>query len=238
MMKKNKRKEKICLFFASDYHFEMISLPYINENLKKNKNVKSIIHVGSRKDKIKNPNCKINDIDLFIIVEKQNENQIRKVKKINNIEFDFNYISIDGSYQFIENKTYFFLKIKDGNIIYDENNIGKEILSLCEKKYDEGPDKLSFENKKFKVDELISEISRLKKKEDYEKFEYECLIYMYLHKIIKTYYLINDIWLPKDKKLIKSLKEQDIKLYELVINVKNENKYEKILEVIKYALVI
>ena len=61
---------------------------------------------------------------------------------------------------------------------------------------------------------------------------------MYLHKIIKTYYLINDIWLPKDKKLFKSLKEQDIKLYELVINVKNENKYEKILEVIKYALVI
>lgn len=208
------------------------------ENLKKDENVKSIIHVGSSKDKIKNPNCKINDIDLFIIVEKQNENQIRKVKKINNIEFDFNYISIDGSYQFIENKIYFFLKIKDGNIIYDENNIGKEILSLCEKKYDEGPDKLSFENKKFKVDELISEISRLKNKEDYEEFEYEFLIYMYLHKIIKTYYLINDIWLPKDKKLFKSLKEQDIKLYELVINVKNENKYEKILEVIKYALVI
>lgn len=208
------------------------------ENLKKDENVKSIIHVGSSKDKIKNPNCKINDIDLFIIVEKQNENQIRKVKKINNIEFDFNYISIDGSYQFIENKIYFFLKIKDGNIIYDENNIGKEILSLCEKKYDEGPDKLSFENKKFKVDELISEISRLKNKENYEEFEYEFLIYMYLHKIIKTYYLINDIWLPKDKKLFKSLKEQDIKLYELVINVKNENKYEKILEVIKYALVI
>lgn len=39
MMKKNKREEKLCLFFASDYHFEMISLPYINENLKKNKDV-------------------------------------------------------------------------------------------------------------------------------------------------------------------------------------------------------
>lgn len=39
MMKENKREEKICLFFASDYHFEMISLPYINESLKKNKDV-------------------------------------------------------------------------------------------------------------------------------------------------------------------------------------------------------
>ena len=39
MMKENKREEKICLFFTSDYHFEMISLPYINESLKKNKDV-------------------------------------------------------------------------------------------------------------------------------------------------------------------------------------------------------
>ena len=39
MIKENKREEKLCLFFASDYHFEMISLPYINESLKENKNV-------------------------------------------------------------------------------------------------------------------------------------------------------------------------------------------------------
>ena len=39
MTKENKREEKLCLFFASDYHFEMISLPYINESLKKNKDV-------------------------------------------------------------------------------------------------------------------------------------------------------------------------------------------------------
>ena len=39
MTKENKREEKLCLFFASDYHFEMISLPYINEKIKKNKDV-------------------------------------------------------------------------------------------------------------------------------------------------------------------------------------------------------
>ena len=39
MMKENKREKRLCLFFASDYHFEMISLPYINESLKKNENV-------------------------------------------------------------------------------------------------------------------------------------------------------------------------------------------------------
>ena len=39
MLKKDKTKEKNCLFFASDYHFEMISLPYINKSIKKIKEV-------------------------------------------------------------------------------------------------------------------------------------------------------------------------------------------------------
>ena len=58
---------------------------------------------------------------------------------------------------------------------------------------------------------------------------------MYLSKIKKTYYLVNDLWIPQDKKLIRSLKNQDIKLYKLVSNVKNDNKYEKILKVTEYA---
>ena len=65
------------------------------KNLKKNKNIKSIIHVGSSKNKITKNNCKVNDIDLFIIVENQNIDQIRKIETINNVEFDFNYISIE-----------------------------------------------------------------------------------------------------------------------------------------------
>lgn len=32
-------QESSCAFYASDYHLEMIILPYINENLKENKNV-------------------------------------------------------------------------------------------------------------------------------------------------------------------------------------------------------
>ncbi len=39
MNKNQKTKEKICTFFASDYHFEMISLPYIDKNLEENKEI-------------------------------------------------------------------------------------------------------------------------------------------------------------------------------------------------------
>ena len=39
MSKEKNTREKICAFYASDYHFEMISLPYINEKLEKNEEV-------------------------------------------------------------------------------------------------------------------------------------------------------------------------------------------------------
>lgn len=39
MNKNQETKEKICTFFASDYHFEMISLPYINQTIQENKEV-------------------------------------------------------------------------------------------------------------------------------------------------------------------------------------------------------
>lgn len=39
MSKNQETKEKICTFYASDYHFEMISLPYIDKKLEENKEI-------------------------------------------------------------------------------------------------------------------------------------------------------------------------------------------------------
>ena len=216
------------------------------ETLKKDKNTKSIILVGSSKDKLEkykklendyrlpdsvetednNINLTINDIDLFIIVENQEEDQIRQIKNIDNIEFDMNFISIKGCQNFIESKTYFFLKIKDGKLLYDVDNLGKEIMKLCEEKYKEGPDKISLSDKKFQAEQLISDISRLEKIDDYDDFEYEFLIYMYLSKVIKLFYIINDNWVPKDKKLLKSLKKDEPYLYELASQVQGHSCFE------------
>ncbi len=39
-MNKNKdTKEKLCAFYASDYHFEMMSLPYIDEKMKEQEEI-------------------------------------------------------------------------------------------------------------------------------------------------------------------------------------------------------
>ena len=39
MSKNLKTKEKTCAIYASDYHFEMISLPYIEKNIEENKEI-------------------------------------------------------------------------------------------------------------------------------------------------------------------------------------------------------
>lgn len=39
MNKNQKTKEKMCTFYVSDYHFEMISLPYINKSIEENKEI-------------------------------------------------------------------------------------------------------------------------------------------------------------------------------------------------------
>ena len=79
-MKKN-TKEKICAFYASDYHFEMVSLPYINKRMEKNDEIiiltendleqtmKILLErtnlKGDKKEKILSINWKNNDLEKF-----------------------------------------------------------------------------------------------------------------------------------------------------------------------------
>ena len=86
MIEEQKTKEKICAFYASDYHFEMITLPYICENIKQNKKIivltennleetmkKVISRMNLKKDKI-------TDI-LKIDWKTNNLEKIEKIKK-------------------------------------------------------------------------------------------------------------------------------------------------------------
>ena len=83
-------KEKICTFYTSDYHFEMISLPYINKkieenneviiltenNLEKtiNKLVSNINLNNDKKEKILNINWKKDDLNKFKLINKNTKN--------------------------------------------------------------------------------------------------------------------------------------------------------------------
>ena len=63
----NITKEKNCAFYASDYHFEMISLPYISRSMDQNKEIIILTE---------------NDLDdtVKILMSKMNLNEEKKKK--------------------------------------------------------------------------------------------------------------------------------------------------------------
>lgn len=201
--------------------------------IKKDENTLGIVLVGSSKDVDFEKDIEINDIDLFIFTREQQEDQIRINKVISSIEFDLNYISKDGCNNFINNKEYFFLKINDGKIIYDTCDYAKDILKKCKKAYEKGPDKLSEEVKQDKMLEIKSEIKKLNSKDGFEDFEYNFFVNIVLRDLIRMYYIKNDKWVPKDKKLLKSIKKDDEKIYYILKN-KSFDKYEMLVNIYKY----
>ena len=205
------------------------------ELINSNDNVNSILLVGSSK----NINFEldynfINDIDIFIIV-KEGPYQERIIKERNGIEFDINYFSIKGVYKFIEEKEYFFLKeMKDAKVIYNKDKNLNNIISLCRVEYDKGPKLLSEDEKKFIKIETLSKLERLKIKDKYEQFEYKFIINANLKDLKISFFNINNKWIPKDKKLIATIKQQDIVLYNLVKKVNQNYLYEDLFNVYKY----
>ena len=92
MNKNQKTKEKMCIFFASDYHFEMISLPYIKEKEDENKKIiiltennleetikvliKKIYLKKEKKDKFLEINWKNDDIEKIEFIKQNLEQEM------------------------------------------------------------------------------------------------------------------------------------------------------------------
>ena len=91
MNTKQETKEKLCAFYASDYHFEMISLPYIDKKINEKdeviilteNNLENTIQTllsnmnlkEKRKEEILNINWKANYLEKFKKIKNEVENQ-------------------------------------------------------------------------------------------------------------------------------------------------------------------
>lgn len=205
------------------------------EEITKHSNTIAIFLVGSSKNIDLKVNNNINDIDVFVFVN-TGESQVREIKKIEGIEFDINYFSRKSFKELLDSKEYFFLKeMKDAKVIFDRNNTARGIIQLCRAKYLEGPNRISDEEKCFIKSEIESNINRLKNKEKFDSFEYNFLVNLYLKELIVGYFTINNKWIPKDKKLLTELKYENPHLYELVTEIKDSDKYEKLLDIYNYV---
>ena len=80
----NITKEKSCAFYASDYHFEMISLPYISKSMDENKEI-IILTENNLKDTVNTLISKMNlkeEKRTKILDLDWNNNDLKKFKEI------------------------------------------------------------------------------------------------------------------------------------------------------------
>lgn len=218
----------------------MVSHTYkvYSENIKKlidNPNTLAVFLVGSSKDvDFSFYDVEINDIDVFVFV-KEGEKQERVLFEQKGIEFDINYFSKDGVKKLLSDREYFFVKeMKDAKVLFDMENISNVIKDMSRDIYLKGPSKLSLEEKSFLKQDIGTKIFKLKNKEKFDVFEYHFLTNLYLKDIIIGYFNINDKWVPKDKKLLKVLKEENNELFNLVSKVSENYDYQKLLDVYNY----
>lgn len=134
--------KKLCLFFASDYHFEMISLPYISKELKENKKVIVITENNlddtvnellsklnlnvEDKEKLENIDWKSNNLHKFEEMKKANDEGREVVVFVKGKE---NYISDVNKHM---NK---FINFNDTKVIdcYDINEVESDISDISKK---------------------------------------------------------------------------------------------------------
>ena len=128
MIVKNERKEKLCCFYVSEFHLEMILVPYINKKIQENENITIFTEIKLKKtveELISKMNLKEEEKQEILKLEwngdretKENSNILiigteKYIKEKNEKIKDINTLSIVDCYDFEDIKN-------------DLNNVVKE----------------------------------------------------------------------------------------------------------------
>ena len=142
MLENKNSKDKVCAFYASDYHFEMMTLPYISKKLDESKKVvilsendlNDTINVlmertnlkTDKKEKILKLNWNNNDLEKFRMISENVKNQEETI------------IFVKGRENYINNVNKNIEKWIENNVnskvinCYDIQEIGSEINRIME----------------------------------------------------------------------------------------------------------
>lgn len=169
---------------------------------------------------------KARDIDIFVIGNKR-EFQ-REVIDIEGLEFDISYISTKDLDIAIEKKLSSIICIlAKSKILYNyEENTLKNYLQVIESIYDEGPNKLT----KFQIDyerfKLTQSYLTLESRKE-DSLNFNLLKGIFVKELVRSYFILNNMWMPPDKRLLKSIEDIELKiLIEETLKYTNLNNIE------------
>ena len=137
----NKTNDKtMCSFFASDYHFEMITIPYIEKELDKNKK----IVILTEEDLTPTVNVLLSRMNLNqkkkdkILNINWNNDNVKKIKEIEKNKNENMVVFIKGKERYInETRNNLNMYLGNNNLecidCYDINEIGNDLVRITKK---------------------------------------------------------------------------------------------------------
>lgn len=174
---------------------------------------------------------KVRDIDIFVITDK--EEFTRQVETMEGLKFDISYmpmklleLSID------EQLSSVICVLAKSKILYKtKDNTLKDILEVIKSIYRQGPQKLSKMEIDYERFKLTDSFLTLESREN-DSLNFNFLKGIFLKELLTSYFKLNNIWMPPDKRMIKTIKDKKI----ISLIDQNDNEIDNINKLLIYIL--
>ncbi|KDR94416.1 hypothetical protein SAMN02745945_02315 [Peptoclostridium litorale DSM 5388] len=172
----------------------------------------AVILVGSSSQMAQKPEIVPGDIDLFVITS-SGKFQERKIVKSEGLEIDINYFPLEVAKDLIESEKMFIVHelANRAFVISQSENAADSLIDMAKKKYEKGPMPLPEELVALEMNQLKGLIEGNSKEADPVQNRFSRIIIF--ERLIKAYFTVNAIWLPKEKRILKELKKINPRLY-------------------------
>ena len=152
---------------------------------------------------------KVRDIDIFVITNK--EEFTRQVETIKGLEFDISYMPMKLLYLSIEKElSSVICVLAKSKILYEgKDNALKDRLKVIKSIYSKGPrilNEMDIDYERFKLTESFL---TLKSRRD-DSLNFNFLKGIFLKELLTSYFKLNNIWMPPDKRMLKTIEDKKI----------------------------
>lgn len=201
-------------------------LKSVIETLTQDESVISVSLIGAAADEVPLVLNRLKDLDL-LVVRKTEEPFTREVVEHEGLPLDISYVSLQDLERISAKDNHQWVRIlaKSKNI-YKRTAEAAPFFQRARDIYFDGPDALTVEDINYSRFVLTHLFEDMAVRGDNE-MEAEFLTGMFMAEALRTYFKINNAWIPRDKKLLKALFQTDLILYELMKCTLKEKKLRK-----------
>lgn len=185
------------------------------EELKANENVISISLIGTAATVSKDKYDTMNDIDLFVVMQNYGTHE-REVRQHEGMSYDITYFDIQDLNKLIVKDNHAWIRIlSKAKHVYKKDSIVEAYFALANSIFVSGPNAVQSSEINAYRYQITSGFNDVYKRKDKE---IECLFLssVFLNELLQNYFKLQNTWVPRPKKMLDVLFEDDMILYELV----------------------